>query len=308
MVEPAYTIILRDPAAPCPCGSASQGGNCCLDTAGRAKLPPPPLTVVLRADAVANYRNPECYARLLGGCSAETSGEHFLSEAVLRVFTADGKGKLTASRFPFLPAGAERVVGPATLKAPVLCKVHNSALSRYDELAKRFCSALIHIADDRRTFPPENLLFNGDDFEGWLLKTLCGTHAMERLVARKEHWTAPIEWLRRLFKIDGAAADPQFWVNVGEPVPMAASGVDFSITPVDAEDCGDPYGLDLRICGMKLVLMITRKGKSRVAPDGFLRPGAITIRNPAKKSENTIALRWRYGPVGVRLYANMGRV
>ena len=116
-------------------------------------------------------RHPKCYAQSVGGCSAQLSGEHYVSDKVLRaVSQADSMVRVTGLKF--LPSGVEREIGISSLTGNVLCKSHNSALSGYDTAGLNFFTSMERVMVPGSPSAPARV--NGDRLEAWMLKTVVG--------------------------------------------------------------------------------------------------------------------------------------
>ena len=150
--------------APCPCGCGKIARNCCFvdgrwhrraSKLGLSQLPTG--TVVNR-----------CYMKELGSCVGPISGEHLVSEAVIKVL--QGSAGFSISGVPWLEEGEERILAPKNLRANCLCTRHNSALSAIDEAAQYFFMSLkTYLEQD--VGKPRHALISGHDMEIWLLKT-----------------------------------------------------------------------------------------------------------------------------------------
>jgi len=75
-------------------------------------------------------RHSKCYAQTVGGCAPQLSGEHSVSDKVLRA-VSQAESKVRVTGLKFLPSGVEREIGISSLTGNALCKSHNSALSGY---------------------------------------------------------------------------------------------------------------------------------------------------------------------------------
>jgi hypothetical protein len=121
---------------PCPCGSAKAARFCCFTGRGWHK---PSAVLKLKALPPAS-RVEKCYMKELDSCVGPISGEHIISESVIRVLMADGD--FSISGLPWLDAGEERILAPQNLKANCLCVKHNSALHPLDDAAQYFFASL----------------------------------------------------------------------------------------------------------------------------------------------------------------------
>jgi hypothetical protein len=86
------------------------------------------------------------------------------------------------------------------LASKILCKRHNEALSSLDAMALRFFQKLDNAIRQKQRQPCA-FLFDGTDFERWMLKTLCGVvfsgHA--DIGAVDATWKPDWLWLNILF-------------------------------------------------------------------------------------------------------------
>jgi hypothetical protein len=121
---------------PCPCGSANVARLCCFNGHDWHK---PPAVLGLKALPPASIIKKR-YMMELGSCLGPISGEHIISESVIRVLMAGGG--FSISGLPWLEAGEEKIVGPKNLRANCLCAKHNSALHPLDDAAKYFFASL----------------------------------------------------------------------------------------------------------------------------------------------------------------------
>jgi hypothetical protein len=292
----AGEIPISEPEMPCPCGSGSQGLNCCLDEGGRMRRAPKPLPVprLFQTD----YQHPRCYAAHIGGCSRKLTAEHYYNHSFLRRLAEDG-ARFHLSKFKWLPPGESRVVSPANMTAKVLCSNHNSVLAGYDEIADRFLTALLRAGETGDENCMTVQTFNGEDLERCLLKTLCGVTAME--AAREGGWKAPMEWLRMLFKVPRSFISGfGLFMNLGVFEMFPGSTPSMSATPIDNPDGPDPLGLRLHFSGVEFVLMTGNTGRSRWAYNSRYRPGLLSI-NSAGYCSVRIGIHYEYSPLGLHL-------
>lgn len=121
-------------------------------------------------------QNPKCYAAELADCSEKMSGEHSISDAILQQFSLDGV-TVEIKGLSWLEDDETKNLPTRRLKSKILCKRHNEALSGLDNVAKRFFSCIDRIDKGYGTDHDRGdrvFLFNGNDIERWMLKTLCG--------------------------------------------------------------------------------------------------------------------------------------
>ncbi|WP_377829300.1 hypothetical protein ACFKHW_04285 [Bradyrhizobium lupini] len=140
----------------------------------------------------------------LGSCVGPISGEHIISEAVIRILMADGDFSIAG--LPWLAPGETKILPPQSLRANCLCTKHNSALHPLDDAAKYFFASLKsfleHDSDSRHA------LVSGHDIERWLLKTAKAAAVSKNLARGRER-------LSGAFSRDAALLDmlddPSHW-------------------------------------------------------------------------------------------------
>lgn len=196
----------------CPCGSGRTIADCCI--AARCNtVPPEPHT---------DYANPKCYARALHDCSKTISGEHYISDGILQQISDEGQ--ILVAGLPRTETGNFKQIAAKTLKPRILCTRHNEALSTLDTLASKFFRFL----DDQS--PQDNLLFvNGDEFERWMLKVLCGLAASGSLIfdnQKIKDWEPPSSWLEILFgSAPGLPAGGLYYIYSRKPIGVLKKGI-----------------------------------------------------------------------------------
>jgi hypothetical protein len=171
--------------------------ECCL-RAGELK---PAATVTRASVPKTGIRNSGCYAGALADCSADISREHYVSHALLRRLSIEGR--VTIDGFPWQNTGAVNSVPPATLTGKILCSRHNLALSPLDAVASTLFRRIDEFHHDFSAQKYENRFFlcNAHDIERWILKTLCGAVVSGNAEIRtgESNWRPPLEWLQILF-------------------------------------------------------------------------------------------------------------
>ncbi|MCD2114089.1 hypothetical protein LQ384_23520 [Rhodococcus rhodochrous] len=124
------------------------------------------------------YRHSKCYANTRGGCSTSISGEHYISHALIRLYTFDDPDvRIQPTPNYRIPVAIQ----PKKFVANVLCAAHNNGLSDADRTALTFAAFLREIALRYKNGAgewgaPEEVEISGDDFQRWVLKLLI-THA-----------------------------------------------------------------------------------------------------------------------------------
>ena len=154
-----------------------------------------------------DFAHPNCHAAALKDCSPKISGEHTVSNAILRAISL-GQKTVEVSGKIWQPPGVCQKVGIKSLVANILCERHNNALSGFDAAGSGFFEAIL---DLHETFHTRRISevheFYGPDLERWLLKTRPGWivsgdtgFALEDKGEALLDWKPPIEWLRILFE------------------------------------------------------------------------------------------------------------
>jgi hypothetical protein len=109
---------------PCICGSGLPAGQCCWTPRGYHKKP---AVLDLHRTGVAGSHD-RCYMSATGGCDTTVSGEHLISQGVLKLLA---QKEVEVSGMPWLK-GQKKKLGFGTLTANCLCTSHNSLLSPID--------------------------------------------------------------------------------------------------------------------------------------------------------------------------------
>jgi hypothetical protein len=94
--------------------------------------------------SIPGFQNPKCYARALGGCCPQMSGEHPLSRALLkRVDQVLGELStgVEVQNMAFQPRNLPQRFGVGSPESKMLCKHHNELLSDYDTEILKACDA-----------------------------------------------------------------------------------------------------------------------------------------------------------------------
>jgi hypothetical protein len=274
---------------PCPCGLNKAARSCCFTGADWHK---PPATLGLKALPAASSVA-KCYMKELGSCVGPISGEHIISESVIRVLMADGD--FSVSGLPWLAAGEEKILPPQSLRANCLCTKHNSAISPLDDAAKYFFASLKAFLESNAE--SKHALVSGHDIERWLLKTAKAAAVSKNLAKGGER-------LSGVFSRDAAILDmlddPQQWPD-GAGLYCTMSTGDktinrprFQLQPLmNAED--DIEALALNILGLGFALFLEPPAESKYLSlqGARYRPSKIIISYPS--STNWLTLSWEDG-------------
>lgn len=127
----------------------------------------------------SDYRHQKCYANTRGGCSTKVSGEHFISECLIKLYTfGDPNVKIKHDT----GHGVQQFVSPKQFKTNILCDKHNSDLSKADDAALAFATfiraiALQYLNGAGDWGEEEEITISGEDFQIWVLKLILN-HAV----------------------------------------------------------------------------------------------------------------------------------
>jgi hypothetical protein len=143
--------------------------------------PPPPHTDVPQPqdDDGDSYRHKKCYANTRGGCSTKISGEHFVSECLIKLYAFDDPGVQIKHDTGF---GVQQFVSPKQFKTNILCEKHNNDLHPADDAALALATFIRGIALNYRNGAgewgeDEEITISGEDFQIWVLKLILN-HAV----------------------------------------------------------------------------------------------------------------------------------
>ena len=244
--------------------------------------------------------NPKCYAAQLGGCSAQISNEHYISDAILRLVSEDKRSVLVRN-LTFQRRNILEPKGISSLVAKVLCVNHNSELSRFDIAGLEMFDAMDQIDSAAGEYgsSPIPIHVNGDDFERWMLKALCGGLFSGNLpVAGKSHKAVnpPMEWIKIL------CVSARFPTGCGLYVRAGTPGVVFETEPsvfrVAAEFDADNrvVGFKVLIFNFEFLLLLAPVQADRMATlqHCVYRPSALNFQG-ADGSHRKIQFQWRDG-------------
>ena len=202
-----------------------------------------------------------CYAASLGGCDKKRSGEHYVSETLLRAIG----DQIRVQGLPWCLTPRELPV--QALTANVLCSRHNSLLSPLDDEAGRFFETLYRLHSGELG---DFCKFDGAKIEQWMLKVLCGIVAAGVTVyGRMTRGLPPIEVVGAVFgKTSLADGDglrfidtSQFGIHPLEVQIEAGLGT-AAITGIAVSFAGVPFRVGI-------------PGSSRKMTDGIPRPSLI---------------------------------
>jgi hypothetical protein len=114
---------------------------------------------------------PNCLLQGYGECRGKLSGEHFISEVVLKQ-VAVGKS-VTIGGLPWQPPGTLEPVGIGSLQCKIFCEGHNNSFSCLDTTGGLFIETIDAIDKNPAELPAVTQV-DGDRLERWLLKMIIG--------------------------------------------------------------------------------------------------------------------------------------
>jgi hypothetical protein len=263
----------RKARLPCRCGSGLSAALCCLTPRGWHKRP----TVLDFSKSKESGNHPGCYLRETGTCSSKLSGEHFVSEAVLRVL---GDQEVEVSGFGWLQ-GTKKILKFANLTAKCLCTNHNSALADIDSVGGKFFTAVQKCCGIDH--PPNlSFIFSGHDVERWLFRTLAAlavSHNLfvnQRKLVNKIH--AEINFVELLQEISRWRRPLGMYTMqlVGQTFTYHGN---FSFGPIIMRDSNEIVGLLTDIQGIHIGLLAADQEIQGTGLDrGFYRPGKLIFK------------------------------
>jgi hypothetical protein len=232
--------------APCRCGSGKPAGTCCLGEEGWHKRPE---VISLRTTGETGAHS-GCYLRDTRACCSKISGEHLLSEAVLKVLA---ENRVEISGLPW-QEGEKKVFGFGALTSNILCRAHNSALSPLDTAGSRFFSA-IQSCGTTVDGSSLNFLVSGHDIERWLLRTVAALAVSKNFGIDGAQLDAGI--INRL-QLSEFLENPAAWKRPLGIYYMQGVGYRFwqkptiELQPLLVRGSGDIVGMSIDIQGMQI--------------------------------------------------------
>ncbi|UGY16865.1 hypothetical protein HAP48_0004935 [Bradyrhizobium septentrionale] len=261
---------------PCPCGSKKAARFCCFNGKEWHK---PAATLGLKT-LPRSSSVPKCYMKELGSCVAPISGEHIISESVIRVLMGDGE--FSIGGLPWLAPDERKSLAPQSLRTNCLCTKHNSTLHPLDDAAQYFFASLKSYLE--RDEGMRHALVSGHDVERWLLKTAKAAAVSKNLARGRTP-------LSGAFSQDSAILDmlddPRHWpegaglyctMNAGDQM---SNHPRFQLQPLtNAQE--DIEALALKILGLGFVLLLEPLdvNKYPFLHGAKYRPGRIIISYP----------------------------
>ena len=229
----------------------------------------------------------------LGSCKDGISGEHLISESIMRLLAGDGEFKI--SGLPWLPLGEFKSIGFKSLTANCLCVKHNSCLHSLDDAALAFFTALKSCMD--KDAKQLRFIVSGHDIERWLLKTIkvmaTSGNLSQGQVKLSGEFASDVRVIEML-------DNPHQWspgtglycvMNAGD---LTQNHNLFKLAPLTNQQ-GEISGLWTNMMGLSFVLVLEPWALLQIPQlaKAVYRPGQIIVTTP--NSANWIVLSWDDG-------------
>jgi hypothetical protein len=274
---------------PCRCGSGAMAGACCLQGGRWFK---PPAVVTLHTPCTGKSVE-KCYMKELRTCDGGISGEHLISESVMRLLACDGQ--FTVGGTPWLSEGESKAVGFKSLTANCLCERHNGALSLLDEAARYLFAALKSCLE--KAPDASNYITSGHDLERWLLKTLKALAVSQNLARGRQRlagtFASDVRILEMLEKT-GVWPEGTGLYCVMRAGDLTVNQSRFQIAPV-TNSSEEICALWTNILGLSFVLVLEASVLTKLPQlaSAVFRPRSFIIRHPSVSHE--LVLTWADG-------------
>jgi hypothetical protein len=220
-----------------------------------------------RTIPIPGYSNPKCYARALKGCCEKMTGEHTVSKAVLKRISQEftESSDVHIKNLAFQPKDMPQSFRVGSLESKILCAFHNNSLTDLDAEALKAFDAFeaMHYAAIGEAQAPERVYsVDGDRFERWMLKTVCGGlygGTMNADPFKVKDVEPPLDWLETLY---GAPFPDGFGLYCQPPMGderFTIGPAIVRVTPLifDSEEQLDIQGLLLHLFGFRFRLLAT---------------------------------------------------
>ncbi len=256
-----------------------------------------------RTRSISGFRNPPCYANARADCSVQMTGEHPLSRGLLKRVD-QGLGvlskKIDVRNMAFQPPRTVQSLGIKGQESRILCAHHNSALGDFDNETLKIFDAFEkqHYAAAGRDIVVQSLYtVDGDRFERFLLKALCGGLYAglfpEPEVSRMKDVEPPLDWLETIYRNEPfPKGHGLYWA----PGPFTADNTIIKWGPLLLAN-GDYlsiHGLRFWLFGFEFTLLAPGPEPRAVEAlrGQIYRPSSLTIAG----SGTRIRLTWTEGP------------
>ena len=269
----------------CWCGTGKRAGQCCYMPHGWHKTA---AQIALKNTGQIGS-HPRCYMNKLNSCCDKISGEHVVSEVVLRVLS---EKEVSVSGFPWLK-GQSKVMRFGSLTTNRLGRTHNSALSNLDSSGRKIlcCRPSEHMMHHG---PNQHYLVSGHDLERWLLKTLAALAVSDNLADAGEKLTGQFH---PSVNVTELLEHPEQWraplgmyftQRLGARFQRSDT---FGLAPLTIIETGELAGMLVDIQGLSIALLVApRPIKGTPLEGSSYRPGALNFQSG--RWTNSILLSW----------------
>lgn len=224
----------------------------------------------------------KCFLEGFGECVGKISGEHYISETVLKAITP--QGNVSIGGLAWQPErDTLKSYGVASIQSKILCRSHNSLLSDLDDEAGKLTRHIVAVDKDPNSVP-HDVQFDGEKIQRWMLKTLIASteanaFSCNSMPAKHKKILMGKEW-------------PATWgLYVSSTSGIQVFTRDLYIETVVREDNKDLVAASFRIAGVQFSLVIGNF--LQVKSLGIYRPRGLVFEIPGQVKR--IELRWR-GP------------
>lgn len=262
--------------AACRCGSGKPAITCCLKATAWHKAP---AALKLHSLSAGNALS-KCYMHSLKSCGGKISGEHLISEKIMKVLKGDGDFRIGG--VPWLPPGQTRIVGIKSLTANCLCERHNSSLTDLDTAAANFVAALLNLTGGQSSSATVPTLFSGHDIERWLLKTLKALAVSGNLASNNVRlpgdFATDVDVIKLLDNIATWPLGAGLYFSMA-PGARIVNQPRFRIQPFYGSTRQELVGLWTSFIGLEFVMMIAEPDMSRSQQlrNWLYRPSGIEV-------------------------------
>jgi hypothetical protein len=230
--------------------------------------------------------NSKCYASHLNDCDKKISGEHYISESVLKLVG----NTVRVSGFPWQKPKTYSDIGIGSLKSQILCKHHNEILSPLDDEGLKFIKALKETygeLSEKNELSETTININADNLELWFLKVFIGCLFVSGL------HEIPKVWIDCLFQIINLPNESGLYF----PMKHISPSWEFNLLKMESIDDlqGHIAGARFIVGGQPILLTFGPPFSSKYHNNYLKRPSGIVFGINDKKKG--IQFNWtKYSP------------